>query len=69
MRKAVRSAVPDLARLSGDGQPQRGRTAGTTNRSSILKSRLYAKSLTDLIYLCYQDFTGHFATLFASGGQ
>jgi len=69
MRKAVRSAAPDLARLAGDGQPQRGWAASTTNRSGILKSRLYAKSLTGLIYLCYQDFTEHFTTLFASGGE
>jgi len=69
MRKAVRLAVPDLARLSGDGQPWRDRPASTTNRSGIVKSRLYAKSLTGLICLCYQDINGHFAALFTKAGE
>jgi hypothetical protein len=40
-----------------------------TNRSGILKSRLYAKSLTGLISKYYQVVNRHFAKLSADAAE
>jgi hypothetical protein len=64
-RRTIRSPVPDLARLSDDGQPDVERLASTTNRSDFLKSRLYAKSLMGPILERYQPFNQHFAHAYA----
>jgi hypothetical protein len=50
----------DLAQLSGDNQPHCWTAGEHDEPKRLLKSRLYAKSLTDPIPEYYQTFSVHF---------